>query len=214
MRNSKWLANYYPCDLFALVNIVVNELRELGILRPLGLSLPYSSDTWKLPSLVFVVGSDKYNIHLLRHSCRFWKQLGGRSLMAVQLSSVGFSQPNSRLKTIIYGRWRSNWGQICLTEVDPSVTHVVSTDTGTEKSRWALQEEKFLVHPGWIEAANYFWQKQPEDKFPVNKTESQWFISWELNRSLVAMPFLPLFHCILLFMLTCFWEFLWLHWCG
>lgn len=64
-------------------------------------------------------------------------------------------------------------GAICLTEVDPSVTHVVSTDTGTEKSRWALQEEKFLVHPGWIEAANYFWQKQPEDKFPVNKTESQ-----------------------------------------
>ncbi|KAF7154503.1 hypothetical protein RHSIM_Rhsim01G0035300 [Rhododendron simsii] len=64
-------------------------------------------------------------------------------------------------------------GAICLTEVDPSVTHVVSTDTGTEKSRWALQEKKFLVHPQWIEATNYFWQKQPEDKFPVSQPKSQ-----------------------------------------
>ncbi|KAE9462583.1 hypothetical protein C3L33_05490, partial [Rhododendron williamsianum] len=64
-------------------------------------------------------------------------------------------------------------GAICLTEADPSVTHVVSTDTGTEKSRWALQEKKFLVHPQWIEATNYFWQKQPEDKFPVSQPKSQ-----------------------------------------
>ncbi|XP_052199388.1 RNA polymerase II C-terminal domain phosphatase-like 4 [Diospyros lotus] len=58
-------------------------------------------------------------------------------------------------------------GAICVTETDPSVTHVVSADTGTEKSRWAVREKKFLVHPGWIEAANYFWEKQPEEKFPV-----------------------------------------------
>ncbi|XP_059667635.1 RNA polymerase II C-terminal domain phosphatase-like 4 isoform X2 [Cornus florida] len=58
-------------------------------------------------------------------------------------------------------------GALCTTELDPSVTHVVSTDTGTEKSRWAVQEKKFLVHPRWIEASNYLWQRQPEENFPV-----------------------------------------------
>ncbi|XP_044472578.1 RNA polymerase II C-terminal domain phosphatase-like 4 isoform X2 [Mangifera indica] len=58
-------------------------------------------------------------------------------------------------------------GAKCLTEHDSSVTHVVSTDVGTEKSRWAVKENKFLVHPQWIEAANFLWQKQPEENFPV-----------------------------------------------
>ncbi|KAK7281508.1 hypothetical protein RIF29_09566 [Crotalaria pallida] len=62
-------------------------------------------------------------------------------------------------------------GAICLTELDPSVTHVVATDVGTEKSRWAVKEHKFLVHPRWIEATNYFWQKQPEEDFFVKKKE-------------------------------------------
>ncbi|XP_031266331.1 RNA polymerase II C-terminal domain phosphatase-like 4 isoform X1 [Pistacia vera] len=67
-------------------------------------------------------------------------------------------------------------GATCLTEHDSSVTHVVSTDAGTEKSRWALKENKFLVHPRWIEAANFLWQKQPEESFPVklpNKPEEK-----------------------------------------
>ncbi|CAL0320138.1 unnamed protein product [Lupinus luteus] len=62
-------------------------------------------------------------------------------------------------------------GAICLTELDPSVTHVVATDVGTEKSRWAVKEGKFLVHPRWIEATNYFWEKQPEENFIVKKKE-------------------------------------------
>ncbi|XP_061356676.1 RNA polymerase II C-terminal domain phosphatase-like 4 isoform X2 [Gastrolobium bilobum] len=60
-------------------------------------------------------------------------------------------------------------GATCLTELEPSVTHVVATDAGTEKSRWAVKENKFLVHPRWIEAANYFWQKQPEENFFLKK---------------------------------------------
>ncbi|CAL0330431.1 unnamed protein product [Lupinus luteus] len=60
-------------------------------------------------------------------------------------------------------------GATCLAELDPSVTHVVGTDAGTEKSRWAVKENKFLVHPRWIEAANYFWQKQPEENFALKK---------------------------------------------
>ncbi|KAK3041809.1 hypothetical protein RJ639_000325 [Escallonia herrerae] len=64
-------------------------------------------------------------------------------------------------------------GALCTTELDPSVTHVVSTDAGTEKSHWAVREKRFLVHPRWIEAANYLWQKQPEENFPVKQTKSQ-----------------------------------------
>lgn len=60
-------------------------------------------------------------------------------------------------------------GAICLTELDPSVTHVVATDAGTEKARWAVKEQKFLVHPLWIEAAHYFWQKEPEENFVLKK---------------------------------------------
>ncbi|KAK9082700.1 hypothetical protein Scep_029171 [Stephania cephalantha] len=60
-------------------------------------------------------------------------------------------------------------GATCDTELDESVTHVVSTDTGTEKARWAVQHNKFLVHPRWIEAANYLWRRQPEEQFSVNQ---------------------------------------------
>ena len=58
-------------------------------------------------------------------------------------------------------------GATCSTEVDPSVTHVVSGDAGTDKSRWAARENKFLVNPGWIEASNFLWRKQPEENFSV-----------------------------------------------
>ncbi|EOY32064.1 hypothetical protein QUC31_019560 [Theobroma cacao] len=64
-------------------------------------------------------------------------------------------------------------GATCSTETDLSVTHVVSTDAGTEKSRWAVKEKKFLVHPRWIEATNYLWQKQPEENFPVSQGKNQ-----------------------------------------
>lgn len=71
--------------------------------------------------------------------------------------------------------WRiaEQLGATCSTELDSHVTHVVATDTGTEKSRWAVQECKFLVHPRWIEAANYLWQRQPEDKFPVDMPKTK-----------------------------------------
>lgn len=71
--------------------------------------------------------------------------------------------------------WRmaENLGATCSTELDSSVTHVVSTDAATEKSRWAVKQNKFLVHTQWLEAANYLWQKQPEENFPVNQTKSE-----------------------------------------
>ncbi|KAK8548320.1 hypothetical protein V6N12_061236 [Hibiscus sabdariffa] len=64
-------------------------------------------------------------------------------------------------------------GATCLTGISSSVTHVVSLDVGTEKSRWAMKIYKYLVHPRWIETANFFWQKQPEENFPVSQTKNQ-----------------------------------------
>lgn len=60
-------------------------------------------------------------------------------------------------------------GAICATELDPSVTHVVSLDIGTGKSHRAVKEKKYLVSPDWIVASNYSWQKQPEENFPVSQ---------------------------------------------
>ncbi|KAM5549545.1 RNA polymerase II C-terminal domain phosphatase-like 4 [Rosa sericea] len=59
-------------------------------------------------------------------------------------------------------------GAICSTQVDPTVTHVVAADARTQKSRWAVEEGKFLVNPQWIHTANFMWQKQPEDSFPCH----------------------------------------------
>ncbi|KAJ9563703.1 hypothetical protein OSB04_008863 [Centaurea solstitialis] len=53
-------------------------------------------------------------------------------------------------------------GATCATEVDPLVTH----------SRWAVDQKKFLVEPRWLEAANYLWQRQPEELFPVNEIKN------------------------------------------
>ncbi|XP_071686391.1 RNA polymerase II C-terminal domain phosphatase-like 4 [Rutidosis leptorrhynchoides] len=77
----------------------------------------------------------------------------------------------SRVLPSKYDLWMlaERLGATCLTEVDTSVTHVISTDAGTEKSRWAVKEKKFLVEPRWLLAANFLWKRQPEEKFPVKK---------------------------------------------
>lgn len=60
-------------------------------------------------------------------------------------------------------------GAECCNEVDPLVTHVVSTDERADKSRWAVHAKKFLVHQSWIQASNYKWRKQPEENFPIRR---------------------------------------------
>ncbi|XP_023639744.1 RNA polymerase II C-terminal domain phosphatase-like 4 [Capsella rubella] len=64
-------------------------------------------------------------------------------------------------------------GATCATEVDASVTHVVAMEMGTEKARWGLREKKFVVHRGWIDAANYLWKKQPEENFSLEQLKKQ-----------------------------------------
>ncbi|KEH38217.1 carboxy-terminal domain phosphatase-like protein [Medicago truncatula] len=61
-------------------------------------------------------------------------------------------------------------GATCLKKHDPTVTHVVATDFVTKESRWAVKEKKFLVNRRWLEAANFFLQKQPEENFLCQNT--------------------------------------------
>ncbi|KAJ4807546.1 C-terminal domain phosphatase-like 4 [Rhynchospora pubera] len=60
-------------------------------------------------------------------------------------------------------------GATCLGDVDDSVTHVVAVVPNTQKAEWARDNNKFLVTPRWIEAANYLWQRQKEEDFAVPK---------------------------------------------
>ncbi|KAJ4715149.1 RNA polymerase II C-terminal domain phosphatase-like 4 [Melia azedarach] len=56
-------------------------------------------------------------------------------------------------------------GATCTTVFDSAVTHVVSLDSETEACRWAKQENKFVVHPQWINSAYFIWNSQPEDDY-------------------------------------------------
>ncbi|XP_062180389.1 RNA polymerase II C-terminal domain phosphatase-like 4 isoform X2 [Phragmites australis] len=58
-------------------------------------------------------------------------------------------------------------GAVCCADVDSTITHVVALGSRTDKAHWAKCNEKFLVHPRWIEAANFRWHRQPEEDFPV-----------------------------------------------
>ncbi|GAU37072.1 hypothetical protein TSUD_274330 [Trifolium subterraneum] len=62
-------------------------------------------------------------------------------------------------------------GATCYTNPDPSVTHIVATEFVTKESRWAVQHNKFLVSRHWLEAANFFYEKQPEDNFLLKQDQ-------------------------------------------
>ncbi|CAN6360250.1 unnamed protein product [Urochloa humidicola] len=76
--------------------------------------------------------------------------------------------PNtSRPQKEMMWKMAEHLGAVCSTDMDSTVTHVVAVDLGTEKARWAVDNKKILVHPRWIEAANFRWHRQPEEDFPV-----------------------------------------------
>lgn len=66
--------------------------------------------------------------------------------------------------------WRmcEQLGAKCYPEVDLSITHIISNDRGTRKSRWAIENEKFLVNPGWVEGAYFLWRRMQEKDYPVS----------------------------------------------
>jgi RNA polymerase II C-terminal domain phosphatase-like 3/4 len=74
---------------------------------------------------------------------------------------------NARPQDQFIWKMAEQLGAICHADLDSTVTHVVALDPRTDKALWANGNKKFLVHPRWIEAANFRWCRQPEDEFPV-----------------------------------------------
>ncbi|CAL4967426.1 unnamed protein product [Urochloa decumbens] len=60
-------------------------------------------------------------------------------------------------------------GAVCVANADDTVTHVVALDPGTEKARWARENNKFLVNPKWIRTASFRWCRPNEQDFPVTR---------------------------------------------
>lgn len=69
--------------------------------------------------------------------------------------------------------WRltEELGAVCTLSLDESITHVVALDKGTDKSRWAQQHKRYLVHPRWVEAALYTWKRPLEEDYPVGDSQ-------------------------------------------
>ncbi|KAJ1281438.1 hypothetical protein BS78_04G305600 [Paspalum vaginatum] len=64
-------------------------------------------------------------------------------------------------------------GAVCELDVDETTTHVVAEDPDTEKAQWARDNIKFLVNPDWIKAAGFWWRRQDEQDFPVNRETAE-----------------------------------------
>ncbi|XP_074318457.1 RNA polymerase II C-terminal domain phosphatase-like 4 [Silene latifolia] len=99
-------------------------------------------------------------IHLLKEARR-------RVLRGCKLVFSGVVSKNCEASNHRWWKMAEELGATCVSEVESSVTHVVSVDGGTEKSRRGVEQGKFVVHPRWLEAAYYLWRRQLEHYFPV-----------------------------------------------
>ncbi|OMO94496.1 hypothetical protein CCACVL1_05969 [Corchorus capsularis] len=56
-------------------------------------------------------------------------------------------------------------GATCCSELNSSVTHLVSCMRGSKDYNWGVENKKFLVHESWIVEAYYLWQRLPEENY-------------------------------------------------
>ena len=64
-------------------------------------------------------------------------------------------------------KFADSMGAKCSNVLTNTVTHVVANVPTTRRVKWARKNNKFVVTPQWIVAANYFWKRQKEEDFPV-----------------------------------------------
>ncbi|CAI9102710.1 OLC1v1001019C1 [Oldenlandia corymbosa var. corymbosa] len=86
-------------------------------------------------------------------------------LKACKIVSGGVLKPGSKPEKQHYWKLKEQLRAICATKCGPSVTHVISLDSTSDHSSWAIQEKRFLDNPDWIDASRYLWQRQAEEKF-------------------------------------------------
>ncbi|CAA7025163.1 unnamed protein product [Microthlaspi erraticum] len=92
------------------------------------------------------------------------KILAGCRIVFSRIIPVGEAKPH------LHPLWQTaeQFGAVCTTQVDEQVTHVVTNSLGTDKVNWALSRGRFVVHPGWVEASAYLYQRANESNFAIN----------------------------------------------
>ncbi|XP_051202212.1 RNA polymerase II C-terminal domain phosphatase-like 4 [Lolium perenne] len=101
------------------------------------------------------------------------KRVRQEVLQGCKLVFTRVFRSDCRAQDQIIWKMAEQLGAVCCSEVDSTVTHVVALHSGTDKARWAVKNKKFLLHPRWIEACNYRWQRLPEEGFPVPKSKEK-----------------------------------------
>uniref|UniRef100_A0A1J3J290 protein-serine/threonine phosphatase n=1 Tax=Noccaea caerulescens TaxID=107243 RepID=A0A1J3J290_NOCCA len=92
------------------------------------------------------------------------KILAGCRIVFSRIIPVGEAKPH------LHPLWQTaeQFGAVCTTQVDEQVTHVVTNSLGTDKVNWALSRGRFVVHPGWVEASAFLYQRANESNFAIN----------------------------------------------
>ncbi|CAN6996342.1 hypothetical protein BRARA_E01042 [Brassica rapa] len=91
------------------------------------------------------------------------KILAGCRIVFSRIFPVGEANPQ------LHPLWQTaeQFGAVCTTQADEHITHVVTNSLGTDKVNWALSRGKFVVHPGWVEASAFLYQRANESNFAI-----------------------------------------------
>ncbi|CAH8389379.1 unnamed protein product [Eruca vesicaria subsp. sativa] len=91
------------------------------------------------------------------------KILAGCRIVFSRIFPVGEANPH------LHPLWQTaeQFGAVCTTQADEHITHVVTNSLGTDKVNWALSKGKFVVHPGWVEASAFLYQRANESNFAI-----------------------------------------------
>ncbi|KAI5064813.1 hypothetical protein GOP47_0019508 [Adiantum capillus-veneris] len=110
--------------------------------------------------------------------------LAGCVLVFSRIFPTGLSSPET------HPLWRlaESLGAICSNSLNASVTHVVAVDKGTDKARWAQEQNRHLVHPRWVEAALHTWRQPCEEFYSVSDAPCLTTFSKTVNKERPADP--------------------------
>ncbi|KAF2603113.1 hypothetical protein F2Q70_00025181 [Brassica cretica] len=155
--------------------IVVESRRQFGLLGPSLLEVDFDErpEEGTLASTLAVIERIHKNFfshtsldeadvrNILASEQR--KILAGCRIVFSRIFPVGEANPQ------LHPLWQTaeQFGAVCTTQADEHITHVVTNSLGTDKVNWALSRGKFVVHPGWVEASAFLYQRANESNFAI-----------------------------------------------
>ncbi|KAG2327842.1 hypothetical protein Bca52824_010570 [Brassica carinata] len=115
------------------------------------------------PSLLEVDFDERPEEGTLASTLAQRKILAGCRIVFSRIFPVGEANPQ------LHPLWQTaeQFGAVCTTQADEHITHVVTNSLGTDKVNWALSRGKFVVHPGWVEASAFLYQRANESNFAI-----------------------------------------------